>query len=249
VTSFAGRRPIAFSALAVLVPVVGMKVIHPALAALGLPDLGNRLVAEAAFGGYVVLLLWRLRWWREAGFTPASTRRRLAAWLPLLLLPLLVLAGSGVKAASAAHMIGFAIFTIMVAFAEEGLVRGIVLRALLPGGATRAAVLSSIIFGVGHLANIAQGAAPAATVVQVFVAAFLGIAFAGARLYGGTIWPAIALHALIDLVDVAGRGFALPQPQAMTVGRAVAPMVLTGACALYGWWLLRRLRKRDMAPP
>jgi hypothetical protein len=236
------RRPLAFSILAVLAPVVVMKFLHAGLAALGLSELANRLVTEAVFCGYVVLLLWRMRWWREAGFTPPTTWRRLMAWLPLLLLPVLIFAGSGVKTADAASMIGYTIVTLMVGFAEEGLVRGVVLRALLPGGAVRAAVLSSVMFGVGHLGNIAQGASPSATLVQAVVACFLGIGFAGARLYTGTIWPAIVVHALIDLVDIAGRGFVLPPPQVVTLGRAIVPIALTGLFAIYGWWLLRRER-------
>ena len=234
------RRPLAFSVVATAVPLIAMAVLRTGLAATGLTEIAARLVIEAAFCGYVIALLSLLQWWSEAGFVRPAVPRRLAVCLPLLILPLLMVAGSGVKAASAERMIGFALFTVMVGFAEEGLVRGVILRALLPGGAMRAALWSSLIFGAGHFANIAQGAAPAATIVQVIIASFLGIAFAGVRLYTGTIWTVIALHALIDLADVAGRGFALPPPQAMTPGRAVAPVVLTGLCALYGWWLLRR---------
>jgi membrane protease YdiL (CAAX protease family) len=240
VTRLAVRHPLAFAVLAVLVPVVGIRLLHAGLAVLELPDLASRLVVEAAFCGYVILLLSRLRWWREAGFTPPKTRRWLLAYLPLFFLPLLVLAGNGVKVSSAERMIEFGLFTLMVGFAEEGLTRGIVLRALLPAGAMRAALVSSLIFGVGHLANIWQGASLPATIVQVAFSTLLGIGFAGARVYAGTIWPAIALHALQDLFDSAGRGFALPSPQPMTLARAVVPIALTGLCALYGWWLLRR---------
>jgi Type II CAAX prenyl endopeptidase Rce1-like len=77
------------------------------------------------------------------------------------------------------------------------------------------------------------------TVIQVVQAAFLGVAVAGARLYTGTIWPAVLFHILLDLLDVAGRGFALPTPQPLTP-RVVVPLVLTGLCASYGWWLARR---------
>jgi membrane protease YdiL (CAAX protease family) len=205
-----------------------------------MPDLASRLVVEAAFCGYVTLLLSRLRWWRETGFTVPATRRRLLAYVPLFVLPLIVLAGGGVKTASTERVIGFGLFTLMVGFAEEGLIRGIVLRALQPAGVMRAALLSSLIFGLGHLANVWQGATLAATLIQVAFSTLLGIGLAGARVYAGSIWPAIALHTLLDLFDIAGRGFALPSPQAATLARAAAPIALTGLCAVYGWWLLRR---------
>ncbi len=149
-------------------------------------------------------------------------------------------AGSGIKPAGANRIIGFVVFTLLVGFAEEGLLRGIVLQALLPKGAMRAALISSLIFGAAHLANIWQGASPSATIVQVVFSTFLGIGFAGARLYSGTIWPAIGLHALMDLFDAASRGFELPGPHVVTPGRALIPISLTGICALYGWWLMRR---------
>jgi membrane protease YdiL (CAAX protease family) len=240
--SFVARRPIAFSIVAVLSPLIAIKLLDAWLTSLALPDLGNRLVVEALFCCYVTFLLSRLHWWHDAGFRRPAVRSRLLAYLPLLFLPLIVLAGAGIKPASGNRIIGFAIFTLMVGFAEEGLLRGVVLQALLPQGAMRAALISSLIFGAGHLANIWQGASPSATVVQVIFSTFLGIGFAGARLYSGTIWPAIGLHFLMDLFDVAGRGFALPGPQAVTPSRALIPISLTGICALYGWWLMRRTR-------
>jgi membrane protease YdiL (CAAX protease family) len=207
VTSFVARRPLAFSVLVALMPLLAMAFLRDRLATMTLPDLANRLVVEALFCGYVILLLSLLSWWGEAGFARSMTHRTLVSYLPLFVLPLLVLAGSGVKTASVGRMIGFALFALMVGFAEEGLVRGIILRALLPAGAVRAVLLSSLIFGVGHFANIWQGASAMATIVQVTFSTFLGIGFAGARVYTGTIWPAIGLHWLLDLFDVAGRGF------------------------------------------
>lgn len=242
-TRFVTRRPLAFSVLATVVPLLAMAFLREGLATMTLPDLANRLVVEAVFCGYVILVLSLLRWWGEAGFARLKAHRRLIFYLPLFVLPLLVLAGNGVKTAGAGRMIAFALFVLMVGFAEEGLVRGIILRALLPAGAVRAVLLSSLIFGASHLANIWQGASATATIVQVIFATFLGIGVAGARVYTGTIWPAIGLHWLVDLFDVASRGFQLPSSQAVTPVRAVVPIALTSLCALYGLWLVRRSRQ------
>ena len=136
----------------------------------------------------------------------------------------------------------------LVGFAEEGLVRGVILRALTPTGLRRAVLASAAIFGLGHLANILTGAAVPTTAVQVLEDTFLGIAFAGACLYTGSIWPVVVLHVSLDLADVAGRGFAFPPTQAGTAP-VLVPIVLTGLCALYGWWLLRRTTRTPTAPP
>jgi membrane protease YdiL (CAAX protease family) len=234
------RHPTLFSVVAVLVPVAGLKLLGASVAYLRLTVLTDRLIIEAVFCAYVILLLAGLGWWHEAGFRTPTTRRKLLAYLPLVCLPVAVVATSGFKAAHASQVVGFATFTVMVGFAEEGLLRGVVLRALLPGGMMRAAILSSLLFGIGHLLNIWQGASPATTVVQVLYSTLLGIGFAGARLYSGTIWPAIAVHAFTDFVDVASRGFVLAPPQSLTLARALVPIVVTGLYAVYGGWLVRR---------
>lgn len=139
-------------------------------------------------------------------------------------------------------MLGYAIFTLMVGFSEEGLVRGVVLRAMLPIGVTRSAVLSSLLFGLCHLVNIWHGHSASTTIVQVIYSVLLSIGFAGARIYMDTIWPVIVLHAMIDFVDVASRGFVLSPPRALTLSGVIAPLIITGLYALYGCWLLRRTR-------
>jgi uncharacterized protein len=237
----------AFSVLVVLVAVAVIELLGAGLTQLQMPALTSRLVIEAVFCGYVVLLLTRLRWWQEAGFKPPRSGRTLLAFLPLLLLPVAVVASSGFKAASAGQMIAFAALTVMVGFAEEGLLRGVALRALLPIGLMRAAVLSSLLFGIGHLLNLGHGSSPLTVTVQMIYSTLLGIGFAGVRMYTGTIWPAIAAHALIDFADVASRGFVLAPPRDVTLAGVVAPIVITGLYALYGWWLLRRTAARFAA--
>jgi hypothetical protein len=145
-------------------------------------------------------------------------------------------------------VVAFIFFTVMVGFAEEGLLRGVVLRALLPRGAVRAAVVSSLLFGIAQLSNMVQGRDPTATIVQAIYATFIGIGFAGPRLYTGTIWSAIVLHAMIDFADFASRNFASPtEAVTPTPGQAILVIAITGAYALYGWWLLKRHRRAWIA--
>jgi uncharacterized protein len=247
-TNLIARRPLTFSVVAVLIPIGGMSLLYVGLATLGISDLAGRLVIEACFAGYVAVVLTRLHWWRRAGFRRPEAPRRLLATLPLFLLPLIVLTGGGMKSAGVDQVMGFVLFTLLVGFAEEGLLRGVALQTLLPTGIRRAVVVSAVIFGLGHLGNLLTGASASMTVVQVLENTFLGIAAAGACIYAGTIWPAVAFHALVDLFDAAGRGFAFPSPQPVTP-QVLVPIGLTGLCALYGWWLLRRaIRESAVAP-
>jgi membrane protease YdiL (CAAX protease family) len=134
VSTFLARHPVAFAALVVMMAVAVIELLFAGLAPLQMPALASRLVIEAAFCGYVIFLLTRLRWRQDAGFRRPRSARTLLAFLPLLLLPILVVASSGFTAASAGQMMAFAVLTLMVGFAEEALLRGVVLHALLPVG-------------------------------------------------------------------------------------------------------------------
>ena len=72
---------------------------------------------------------------------------------------------------------------LMVGFAEEVLLRGVVLHVLGPGGLMRAVLLSSFLFGAAHLLNLFSGHSFQSTLVQVIYATFIGIGMAGPRVY------------------------------------------------------------------
>lgn len=73
------------------------------------------------------------------------------------------------------------------------------LRSLAGRGVWRAAIVSSVLFGLLHTVNVLAGADPAASMVQVGYAAAMGFGFAAVTLRTGAIWPLVIIHALIDL--------------------------------------------------
>ncbi len=118
----------------------------------------------------------------------------------------------------------------------------------MPGGVMRAALISSALFGAAHLTNMFQGRDVFSTVVQAIYATFIGIGFAGPRIFSGTIWPAVVLHGLIDFSDFASRGFApLSEVKPIEPGQAVVIIGITGLYALFGWWLIRRRTRQGDA--
>jgi membrane protease YdiL (CAAX protease family) len=82
---------------------------------------------------------------------------------------------------------------------EETLWRGVMLGMLRPTGVWRAALISSLLFGLGHLGNTALRGVSFLIVLQAFGAALQGIGLAALRLRTNTIWPLIGIHALHDL--------------------------------------------------
>lgn len=87
----------------------------------------------------------------------------------------------------------FAVLSLCAGFGEEMAYRGYAISALMvaSGSATLALVLTSATFGVLHAYQGPIG------VVRTGV---VGLTMGGAFLYTGSLWPAIAAHALIDLV-------------------------------------------------
>ncbi len=249
VKNFISRHPLLFSVLIILAYDLGMqrlKVLVQLVPSLHQSQLATSVIVQGVFSALIIALIAWLRWWRDAGFMGRVTGQAVLAYSPWIVLPLLMMADSGQFSASPLVVLGFAAMMLLVGFAEEALLRGVVLRALLPGGVMRAAILSSLIFGLAHLTNMFEGRDATSTIVQAIYATFIGIGFAGPRLYTGTIWPAIVLHGLIDFADAASRDFTpANETHAVTLGEALTVIVITGLYALYGFSLVRKHRNRQ----
>jgi uncharacterized protein len=249
---FISRRPLLFSVFLILAYDFGMEALKAALELVpSLKDspLGLRLIVQIVFSAFIVALIASLRWWRDTGFRGRVTPRSLVVYSPWIVLPVLMMLDSAESTAGPLVVAGFAAMMLLVGFAEEALLRGVVLRALAPGGVMRAAILSSVIFGLAHLTNLFNGRDAASTIVQAVYATFIGIGFAGPRLYTGTIWPAVVLHGLIDFADAASRGFTpMAEAKPVTLGQAITVLVITGLYALYGFSLVRKASSRQPGP-
>ena len=134
----------------------------------------------------------------------------------------------------------FAVVVLVVAYLatgvfEEGLWRGVMLGLLRPRGVWLAVVLSSVLFGLGHLTNAALRGFSVLILLQAFGAAVQGVGLAALRLRTGTIWPLIVIHALHDISLQLGT---------LPIAGVEAP-IDTVLC-LYGIYLLRRSK---LPPP
>ncbi len=191
-----------------------------------------------------LLINW-LGWWQEIGFTLRLNWREWLSYLPLLILAGLSALVSDFLVTDPAQITFFALYALLIGFAEEVIVRGIFLRLLLPKGRVSAVLLSSVIFGVMHLGNLWMGADLGGTLTQVGYATLIGIAFAGTLSYGRSIWPLIVIHALVDFFPM------LTGPTTEQAGMSlVSAAILIGVqipFALYGGWLLSRRLKADRA--
>ena len=132
--------------------------------------------------------------------------------LPLIITYSLLLFGSltdlpGKNLIPASEIVCVVLEWILIGVAEESLFRGVVyeLCADIFGSTSRKGVCltfvaSSLIFGLCHLTNLlAPGISGFSVVFQVASAMALGLLLAAIKFRaGGSIWPVVFIHALID---------------------------------------------------
>jgi membrane protease YdiL (CAAX protease family) len=164
----------------------------------------------------IIILLNRLKWWGAAGFRrPYRWHGILLFWLPMLPLILNFVGGifaRGIKVATVAPWrIGiFLVVSLLVGFVEEGIFRGMMVRALYVKGIWTAAVMSSVLFGLAHSVNIVLGENIQAVALQlVYTTTIYGFASAAIVIYTGTLWPIVVIHSLIDFVSWLQAGTTL----------------------------------------
>jgi uncharacterized protein len=104
-----------------------------------------------------------------------------------------------------------------------------ILSALVPRGPWQAVITSSILFGIGHLFNLAAGANLEATLLQMVYTLAIGLMYAALRLRTQTILPLILLHGLTDFF-----GFLVLNSPVETTGLSTLVFVVTaGEVVIY----------------
>lgn len=150
-----------------------------------------------------------LGWWRPALYERTRSRHRWPIIAPALMAvaAVLNLAGTDWSAYTGAFLAA-SLTLALVGFTEEIVNRGLLLtgfRARLTEGWVW--FLTSALFGLSHLVNIALGAPAAGTFSQVGLAFLGGTLFYILRRVTGSLWWAMLLHGLWDFsVFAAGVG-------------------------------------------
>lgn len=124
--------------------------------------------------------------------------KRLYYFIPLIIIALIPFS-CGLDLGSGIRMIFANLFlTLGIGFCEEIYFRGIICNLWLKKGEKTAIVVSSVLFSVCHLMNLAGGADIIGTILQICFAFVYGVVFALIFIVCHSIWPCIILHALHD---------------------------------------------------
>lgn len=149
----------------------------------------------------------------------------------------------------------FTLVMLLVGIFEEVLCRGIILNSMLNKwgstkvGIIKSVLLSSLIFGLGHLVNLFSYSTPITTLTQVIYTFLNGILFASIYLRCKNIWAVAILHAVYDWLALLSGIFHQVATPATQVDTSVASMLVTGILyipfALIGFFLLRKVFLED----
>jgi membrane protease YdiL (CAAX protease family) len=209
-SSFAERHPYWFTTIIEIVVILVYLLAGTAAHFIGLSNQGLYGLANLALTVIVAILLTAMRWWKPVGYRRADRKSDL--WYYLVpFLPMLINLIPGVQAGSLAFLIQAFAIALMVGFVEESVFRGLMLHAIQPRGLWKAAIITSLLFGVTHALNVLTGRSLGQGAAQVLYTVAIGFAFAALVLRKGIIWPLVLAHFLIDFTNyIQTPGFVYP---------------------------------------
>ena len=167
--------------------------------------------------------------------------RLLRAWffIPLALVCLYKLVFSPAVRFSATESVCFVVSMLCVGFLEELIFRGFLFRAIEKENLTRAIIISSVTFGIGHIVNLLNGQNLPDTISQIVFAVFVGFALVILFHKGKSLMPCIVFHGVFNALSVVANDEALTSALGGPVSAALimiaASAVLLGGYSIWNW--------------
>ncbi len=225
-----------FAVLWIAVYVVGFSAADALSEAIGLPK-----SLTCVFGLALSLIL--LGFVRQNGLSSyvglcsvKGEGRRFLWFIPLAVISSVNFWNGLTTQVPVAEAVLYVVSMCFVALLEELIFRGLLFRGLCRSGVRSAIVISSLTFGVGHMVNLFLGAPLFDTLLQLVYASAVGFCYTAICYAGGSLWPCILSHALVNSTSI----FAVEPGES---GRLAMALVQTLLGIGYGTWLLIRERK------
>jgi uncharacterized protein len=152
-----------------------------------------------------------------------------------LLLVLGIISLKGFQEISVSEILFFIFFTLLVAFVEESIYRGLILKTLLPKGIRAAVITSSLLFSITHVLNALSGQDLTQTLLQLIYALLIGCVLALLMVKNDNIIPLILFHFVHNLIQFVGND--------NTTGYIGYDIFILLVLAVQAVWLVLSLRK------
>lgn len=169
----------------------------------------------------------------------------------LFFIPLMVMSltnmknGLGVTAPLVLCLL-MAVNMAVAGYVEEVIFRGFLFRAMAKDNLRSAVIVSAVTFGAGHIVNLANTADTLGVLLQVGYAIVIGFMYTAVVYKGGSLWPCILSHMLVNgssvfaldkgpFTDLAIRLFGSAAPHAAELFSCALLVFVSGGYALWLW--------------
>ncbi|MFJ7648276.1 type II CAAX prenyl endopeptidase Rce1 family protein [Lysinibacillus sp. NPDC097279] len=168
------------------------------------PFLQFALLIPLAIGLFLYIAIKKK--WRHYFFIGIN-KENIIVYSPLLIVLCVILIGTkGLSFASFSDLLlMFLMQMLIVAFIEETIFRGILLRMLLPKGTFVAVWISSILFGITHALQLIGGQSIEDTIIQIIYALLVGLVLSLLIIDGQSIILTILFHGLNNFFNFMGN--------------------------------------------
>ncbi|MEE9594423.1 MAG: CPBP family intramembrane glutamic endopeptidase [Candidatus Hydrothermarchaeales archaeon] len=194
---FISKKPLTFAIGLVVISQLLEILVFITGSSIGIPEIALVITVLLISTAIPIGFIWRLGWWKDAGFV-TTTYNVPALLVPflLILIPLLFFGTVEIEPGIAGVII---VFFFLTALSEEAMSRGLLVRVFLPQGKLRAVLIPSVLFALLHLTQLLHGMALESNLFQIFNAFVSGLLYGSVRLRINNIWPLIAIHMLFDI--------------------------------------------------
>ncbi|WP_458124971.1 CPBP family intramembrane glutamic endopeptidase [Paenibacillus sp. Z3-2] len=204
--SFSKRKPVL---TVVIIELLLLLAVFAAGAIATIKQLDYTFPVLISFTPIAIVLIIYLTLKRKWGETGFRSLRSIPAGHAKYYIPLLLVLGTialkGFGELTLSKVAFFVFFTLLVAFVEETIYRGLIFKTLLQKSAVAAVVTSSILFSITHLLNALSGQNMTDTIMQLIYALLMGAVLALLMLKNGNIVPLILFHFIHNLIQFLGN--------------------------------------------
>ena len=212
----------------------------------GLPIYMLYGIMMATLSLITAIILWKMNGWKDVGFRKLHKKH-----LYLLIVPALPLLGNTIghyKAIDVELYVYYLFLNIMVGFVEEGMYRGLMLRALLQKGIWLAAFVPSTLFSLSHSMNLLAGWPWQYVMLQLIYSFAIGFGWAAFAIRTKTIWPLMLIHGFGNYLSFIKSEDLIKTLQSSEPGLEgmISTAFFTIVFMIYGIVVLRSHMKKEM---
>lgn len=230
------KSELGFALLWIGVYCLGMSVFDELSRRIGVESSASAIFAAAVS---LLLYIWLNRQGKLVKFglcRPSVPAKAVLFYIPLMVITSQNLWGGIAMRYDALGTVCFIIKMLCVGFLEELIFRGFLFRAMSRDSIRWAVVVSSVTFGLGHILNLINGSGMglAENLVQIFFAVLIGFLYVILFHRGGSLWPCILSHGVLNSLSAFSAGD----------GSLVRIAILCTLVAAYTVVLLKTLQKQ-----